>query len=164
MDKHISTHSPSFDHPNHIRCRVRIMTLPTKLSSLTESMKFEAFAALSIYILLFWIVTPCSLVGGYQHSGGITASIFDVERVRSKFLLDVGNYPHDYTESQPRTSQFKVSLSCCYFTKFVIVDDKCEQHTAIRGDFTGGPNGNRTPGAFLRTELESYQFPLFTDI
>jgi hypothetical protein len=29
-------------------------------------MKFEVFTAMKIWIVVFWFVTPCSLVNGYQ--------------------------------------------------------------------------------------------------
>lgn len=33
-------------------------------------MKFETFKAATTYIMIFLVMTPCSLEGGYQHFGG----------------------------------------------------------------------------------------------
>jgi hypothetical protein len=33
-------------------------------------MRFEVFTAVKMWIVGYWIVTPCSLVGGYQRFGG----------------------------------------------------------------------------------------------
>lgn len=32
---------------------------------------FVNLMTVTIYIVLFWIVTPCSLFGGYRHFGGL---------------------------------------------------------------------------------------------
>jgi hypothetical protein len=33
--------------------------------------RFEILAAVKISIVVFWVVTPCGLIGGYQHFGGM---------------------------------------------------------------------------------------------
>jgi hypothetical protein len=32
--------------------------------------RFEVLTAVKMLIVVFWVVTPCSLVGGYQRLGG----------------------------------------------------------------------------------------------
>jgi hypothetical protein len=91
---------------------------------------------------------PCNLVGGYQCSGEITASIVDDENVGSKFLLDVANHPHGNTVSQPRTPQLNLAVT----------NEICDCCTSL-GGFTGGPTGQRIAVSVLHSELESYQLP-----
>jgi hypothetical protein len=38
--------------------------------------KFEVSMAASIHIVVFWVMTPFSLVGGYQHFGGAQLLLF----------------------------------------------------------------------------------------
>jgi len=35
-----------------------------------SSAKFEVFTAVKIEVEFFWVVTPCSVMVGYQHFGG----------------------------------------------------------------------------------------------
>jgi hypothetical protein len=66
-------------------------------------MKFEFFMSVTIYIVVFFIATPYSNVGGYQHC----AFIFkvDPEDGGSRFFRNVDNHLCDYTGLQPRRSQ-----------------------------------------------------------
>jgi len=41
-----------------------------ELNLLAECETFEAFTAVKIHVDVFWVVTPCSAVLGYQHFGG----------------------------------------------------------------------------------------------
>jgi hypothetical protein len=43
-------------------------------------LRSEALAVSKLSILILWVVTPCGLVGRYQHIGGHTASTFRAER------------------------------------------------------------------------------------
>jgi hypothetical protein len=42
-------------------------------------MRFEVFPAVKMWIMIFWVVTLCSLVGCYQHFGERIAFIFTIE-------------------------------------------------------------------------------------
>jgi hypothetical protein len=42
----------------------------TQLNSFQLDAMYEAFTAMSIQVLVFWIVTPCGDVLGYQRFGG----------------------------------------------------------------------------------------------
>jgi hypothetical protein len=37
---------------------------------LPNMLRFDVFIAVKIHIAVFWIMTPCNLVGGYLHVGG----------------------------------------------------------------------------------------------
>jgi hypothetical protein len=54
---------------------------------------FVDLIAVEIYIVLFWIVTPCNLVGGYQHFGELC-----IIRVTFLWCLRHGiRWKHSYT-------------------------------------------------------------------
>jgi hypothetical protein len=36
-------------------------------TSYVSAAKFEVFTAVKIHVEVFWVVTPCSVVVGYQH-------------------------------------------------------------------------------------------------
>jgi hypothetical protein len=42
------------------------------------SARYKVFTAVNIHIVVFLIMTPCSLIGGYQYFGGMCASTFSV--------------------------------------------------------------------------------------
>jgi hypothetical protein len=54
--------------------------------------RFEALTAVKMSMLVFWVVTPCGLVGRYSTnvSEEYTASIFRVEDGGIMFLRNVG--------------------------------------------------------------------------
>jgi hypothetical protein len=59
---------------------------------------FEAFTAVMVQVVVFWVMTPCSVVVGYQR--------FRVEDGGSKDLRSVHIIPQHYTASQPRRPRF----------------------------------------------------------
>jgi hypothetical protein len=52
--------------------------------------------------ILFCVVTPCELVGGYQSFGGTYSPTFSPEDGGSMFLRNVGLYIKDHMELQLR--------------------------------------------------------------
>jgi hypothetical protein len=52
-------------------------------------MRFEVFTAMKIYILLFWVMRPRSLVGGYQYFEGIWFPLRQDSIWRQQVLLNV---------------------------------------------------------------------------
>jgi len=52
--------------------------------------KLQVFTVMKIHVVVFWVVTPCNDVVGYQHFGGSMA------------LWNVGILPHQYTTLQHR--------------------------------------------------------------
>jgi hypothetical protein len=62
---------------------------------------FEVLTAVKISIVVFWVVTPCSLVGGYQLLGGTYRLHIQYEVL----IREGGNHLQDHTASQPRRPQ-----------------------------------------------------------
>jgi len=61
--------------------------------------RFEIFTAVEIQVEVFWVVTACSIVVGYQCHRGPNCLHFHVEDGGSMaFIL-----PQHYTASQPRS-------------------------------------------------------------
>jgi hypothetical protein len=73
------------------RAHTHIHTQYIKVSSIIRDLRFMA---LKILIAFFWVVTPCSLVGGYQ--------CFYLEDGGDTFLPKIGNHLQHYALSQPR--------------------------------------------------------------
>jgi hypothetical protein len=63
-------------------------------------MRYEVLMA-KLFLVL-WVVTPCGLVGRYQHSEEHTVSIFRAEDRSIKFLQNIGIYLKVHMELQPR--------------------------------------------------------------
>jgi hypothetical protein len=49
--------------------------------------KFENLAAVKMSMFVFWVVTPCGLVGRYQHFGGTYASSFNALQLKTSVGL-----------------------------------------------------------------------------
>jgi hypothetical protein len=62
-------------------------------------------------MLVFWVVTPCGLVGRYQHFGGMyyTAFFFSPEDEGSMFLRNAGIYLQVHMALLPRRPTSTVS-------------------------------------------------------
>jgi hypothetical protein len=69
-------------------------------------MRFEVFMAVKIHIAVFWIMTPCSLVGGYQHIGETFVPIYQTM------------WCYNEEDYNMKTSQF-VFTSCTLCKEFV---------------------------------------------
>jgi hypothetical protein len=67
----------------------------------TKDMRLEVFMAVNMWIMVFLVERPCSLVRGYQHFGGRYNSISRVQYVSEMFLWNVGNHLQGYMLSQP---------------------------------------------------------------
>jgi hypothetical protein len=53
-----------------------------------KAMRFEVLTVVKMLMLVFWVATPCGLVGRYEH----TASTFSPEDGGSMFLRNAGVY------------------------------------------------------------------------
>jgi hypothetical protein len=54
----------------HILKYTKLQTKQTLIRcTLSVCMKYEVFTAMKIHIAIFWVMTPCGLVTGYQHLG-----------------------------------------------------------------------------------------------
>jgi hypothetical protein len=60
-------------------CRTVYRISIVQKTKLKKDATFEVFTAMKIHVIVFWVVTPCSDVVGYNVSEGRTASIFRVK-------------------------------------------------------------------------------------
>jgi hypothetical protein len=63
-------------------------------------MRFEVLTAIKMPMLVFWVVTPCGLLGGYPEDGG------------SMFLRNVGIYLQVHTALQFRRPTWTHPAPC----------------------------------------------------
>jgi len=63
-----------------------------------------------IQVTVFWIVTPCSNVAGYQCFRASCCLHLEPEDRGSMVIWNIGILPHHYTVSQPTRSQLESSL------------------------------------------------------
>jgi hypothetical protein len=54
-------------YEHHLRCNYAIGRLP---HTRTFYVRLKVFMVVKMSMLVFWVVTPCGLVGRYQHFGG----------------------------------------------------------------------------------------------
>lgn len=52
-------------------------------------MRFEVFVAVQMWIVVFWVLTPCRLVGGYE---SLTGALLLPAHAKSVFLPDCDNH------------------------------------------------------------------------
>jgi len=52
---------------------------------------FEAFTAVTFQVEVFWVVTPCSVVVGYQHFGGQCYTLKMATALTSETLMSYHN-------------------------------------------------------------------------
>jgi len=71
---------------------------------LTHCASFEAFAAVMFHVEVFWIVTPCSIVVGYQRFRGPCC----LHPQGSMDLWNVGILLLQYMVSQPRGPRLEI--------------------------------------------------------
>jgi hypothetical protein len=77
----------------------------------------QGFRAVQIYIEVFWYITPCSLVDGYQRFGG-TYCVHLMDRRWRQHIPPKRWSPHtrlDFTVSQPRRATVCVLPSLCAY-------------------------------------------------
>jgi hypothetical protein len=69
-----------------------------------KPMRFDVLTAVKMSMLVFWVVTPCGLVGRYQRFGGTYCLYLQdwSEDGGRTFLRNVGIYPQTHMTSQPR--------------------------------------------------------------
>jgi hypothetical protein len=84
-------------HVLNLKLRLHIGLCPVK-STFTSSVWYD----LILLIVVFWVVTSRSLIGGYQHFGGTYRLLLNPDDGSDKFFRNVGNHLQDYTVSQPR--------------------------------------------------------------
>jgi hypothetical protein len=65
-------------------------------------MRSEVLMVVKIMMMVFWVVTPCGLVGGTSVSEEHTASIFISEDVGSMLLQNADTYLQVHQASQPK--------------------------------------------------------------
>jgi hypothetical protein len=70
--------STNYEAPQYVVCRISI----------------------NISIMVFWIVTPCSVAGGCRYFGGTITYILNPEDGADLFLRNVSSHLQDYTTSQ----------------------------------------------------------------
>jgi hypothetical protein len=58
----------------------------TLLQNSCPLMQLEVFAAVNVRIAVFWVVTPCSLIGGYKNFGGAYCFLLQGRYVTGHFL------------------------------------------------------------------------------
>jgi hypothetical protein len=75
-------------------------------------MRLQVFKVVEIWIVVFWVVTPCSIVGGYQpfrrtYRLHFKKFYFYTKDGGDRFLRNVGNYLQDNTTHNPEEKILK---------------------------------------------------------
>jgi hypothetical protein len=70
-------------------------------------LRFDVFTALKICVIVLWIMTPCSMVGGYQRFGGAYCLQLHSRKMEAEwFSGNVGNQVQEQTVSQFTGSKY----------------------------------------------------------
>jgi hypothetical protein len=70
---------PRIDTGQKMNSNHHIGSNPAQVSQRKCSVRFEILTEVTMSILVFWIGTPCGLVGRYQRFGELATTIFNLE-------------------------------------------------------------------------------------